>query len=168
MVNRQIEDRGNAMGGHRRSSEQGNAERRRAYRIETPGTAFLWQKQHLAGRYELLDLSLAGCRLSEGPPRPVGDDLEIDLFVEQGAVVRARVRVARVAAIDDAWQLGLCFREPTAELQDELHDLVLRRLEHPQGYPADTRSAEQRRLRGLHRALPPGRPPRRAGDIRKR
>ncbi|MGD8862551.1 MAG: PilZ domain-containing protein [Myxococcales bacterium] len=156
------------MGGHGRSSQQDNKERRRAYRIEAPGTAFLWHEQHLAGRYEMLDLSLAGCRLSEGPPRPVGDDLEIDLFVEQGAVVRARVRVARVVAIDDGWQLGLCFREPTAELQDELHELVLRRLEHPQGYPADTRSAEQRRLRGLHRALPPRHRARRTGGDRER
>jgi CheY-like chemotaxis protein len=105
-------------------------ERRRSFRVQVPAEAMLWRKGQFAGRYQLDDLSIGGCRLSDGPARAAGDQVEVLIRMPHHGALSLPARIVRRTMGSRAKPLlGLRFDGPSATAEDWIHDVVLWALE---------------------------------------
>ncbi|MDH5675165.1 MAG: PilZ domain-containing protein [Myxococcales bacterium] len=105
------------------------SERRRAFRLPTTGTVFLWRANARGDRYELRDLSQSGCR-AIGRGSPGSGPLSLVLHSYTGQRLAIPSRIVRTRSLRPGqWELGIRFLKVTQATEDQMHDLVLAALE---------------------------------------
>lgn len=101
-------------------------DRRRSFRVEVPAVAMLWSKGQLEGRYDVRDLSIGGCRLSNGPRRTVGDTVKLLVHLPQDLGEFA-LPATVVRHVDRG--MGMRFADSSPAAEDCIHELVLQSLQ---------------------------------------
>lgn len=96
-------------------------DRRRSFRVSVPARASVWHKGQLRGRYEVVDLSIGGCSLEGGPPRKVGERLDVLLHLPHGSTLALHAIVRRVSGNS----VGLSFEHAPPRAEDCLQDVVV-------------------------------------------
>ncbi len=110
-------------------NDQGCAERRRSFRVGIVGSALLWHKQRIAGRFRIVDVSIGGCQL-RGPRAEEGVDYGLVLELGEHGAMRLPAKLVRSRTIDvGEHELGLLFRAHPPATEDRIHDLVMANLE---------------------------------------
>jgi CheY-like chemotaxis protein len=111
--------------------EQGCAERRKSFRVGVNGRALLWNKNSIAGRFRVVDLSIGGCLLRDEGPE-IADDPEYRLVLELGpeGAIRLPARLVRQRKLDAGLiELGMQFSTHPPATEDRIHDLVMANIE---------------------------------------
>jgi|SwirhirootsSR3_FD_contig_61_1186240_length_1012_multi_10_in_0_out_0_1 hypothetical protein len=98
-----------------------SGERRRSFRVNVPGRVSVWLKGELRGRYDLMDVSIGGCSLSGGPPRKVGEELDVMLHLPHKTTLALHATVRRA----DSGLVGLRFEKAPPRAEDCLQDVVV-------------------------------------------
>jgi len=113
------------------NDEQGCAERRKSFRVGVAGRALLWNKNSIAGRFRIVDVSIGGCLLrDEG--REMDDSAEYRLVLELGprGSIRLPARLVRQRKLDaGVLELAMEFCTHPPATEDRIHDLVMANLE---------------------------------------
>lgn len=112
--------------------EQGCAERRKSFRVGVNGRALLWNKNSIAGRFSLVDLSIGGCLLRDDEGHEVDDAPEYRLVLEldRHHAIRLPARLVRQRRLDAGKrELGMVFCAHPPATEDRIHDLVMANIE---------------------------------------
>jgi CheY-like chemotaxis protein len=113
------------------TEEQGCAERRKSFRVGVNGRALLWNKNSIAGRFRIVDLSIGGCLLRDAAS-VMDDETEYRLVLELGehGAIRLPARLVRQRHVGDGvLELGMAFCAHPPATEDRIHDLVMANLE---------------------------------------
>ena len=113
------------------TDEEGGAERRKSFRVGVNGRALLWNKNSIAGRFRIVDLSIGGCLLRDAGGE-VDDETEYRLVLELGehGAIRLPARLVRQRHVGDGvLELGMAFCAHPPATEDRIHDLVMANLE---------------------------------------
>lgn len=97
-----------------------HGERRHTFRVPVEGRASIWLRGRLHGHYALVDLSISGCTLRDGPECYPGEQVEVVLHLPDRPLFWLSARVRRSEA-----EVGLCFEHPDPRSEDRLQDLVV-------------------------------------------
>lgn len=110
--------------------DQGGAERRRSFRVGVNGDALLWHRNHIAGRFKIVDLSIGGCLLREGPAGETGTEYHLVLALDEHGAMRLPARLVRQRSLDDrGYEVGMEFGAHPPATEDRIHDLVMANIE---------------------------------------
>jgi hypothetical protein len=105
-----------------------------------------------AVRYRVQNLSAAGALLAGGPVLPVGETVEVSLYLSRRAVARLQAKVGRhQRGASGAALVALRFRHEAVDSEDQLHDALLAELENQRAPTVVLVSRETR----VHAALGP-------------
>lgn len=107
-------------------------ERRRSFRVPVPATAFLWRQGRFAGGYPVADISIGGCSIAEGPFCDLGQRYDLTLRVSDTIGDDGQLHCPAKVVRRHGGRVGLRFID-TDDLEDRIHDLVLRCLEQGAG-----------------------------------
>lgn len=113
------------------TDEEGCAERRKSFRVGVTGRALLWNKNVIAGRFRIVDLSIGGCLLRDAS-RQMIDDAEYRLVLELGSygAIRLPAKLVRQRDLGEGVvELGMQFCTHPPATEDRIHDLVMANLE---------------------------------------
>lgn len=113
------------------NDEEGCAERRKSFRVGVNGRALLWNKNSIAGRFRIVDLSIGGCLLRDCGPDTM-DETEYRVVLELGphGAIRLPARLVRVRKLEDGIiELGMQFSAHPPATEDRIHDLVMQNIE---------------------------------------
>jgi len=108
-------------GGANRTPAKPMSERRHSFRVPVPARASVIHKGKLLGYYSVHDVSIGGCSLSGGQPRPVGEHVDVLLHLPHRAPLALSARVQR----SDALSMGLMFEHTTPIAEDCIQDVVV-------------------------------------------
>jgi hypothetical protein len=98
----------------------GHGDRRHSFRVPVEGRASIWLRGRLHGHYALVDLSISGCTLRDGPECYPGEQVEVVLHLPDRPLFWLSAQVRRSAG-----EVGLCFQHPDPRSEDRLQDLVV-------------------------------------------
>jgi len=113
------------------TDDEGSAERRKSFRVGVNGRALLWNKNVIAGRFRVVDLSIGGCLLRDSG-REMIDDAEYRLVLELGSygAIRLPAKLVRQRRLNEGLvELGMQFCTHPPATEDRIHDLVMANLE---------------------------------------
>lgn len=106
-------------------------ERRHSFRVLVPGIgrgdglpparATIFHKGKLCGFYTVQDVSIGGCSLSGGPPRQVGEHVDVLLHLPHRAPLALSAQVRR----RDSLSVGLKFEHTAPKAEDCIQDFVV-------------------------------------------
>jgi len=119
-------------GGAQKSPARPLWERRHSFRVLVPGLlgrgtsllparATVFHKGKLCGFYAVQDVSIGGCSLRGGPPRQVGEQVDILLHLPHRAPLALSAQVRR----RDSLSMGLKFEHTTPKAEDSIQDFVV-------------------------------------------